>query len=223
MIRVLIVDDHGVVRQGLRFLLAQEQDVEVVGESVDGAHALVDVRALNPEVVLLDLIMPPPDGLAVLEALARDHPAVGVVVLTSSSDDEAVVRALRAGALSYLTKTASVEEIMAAVRAAARGEGLLSGPDLGRLVRSGSASRPGTTPRDSLALLSARESEVLARLARGRTNRQIARDLGIGEETVKTHVTRILAKLGAQDRTQAAIMALQGRLVPLDEALDRPT
>jgi len=220
MIRVLLVDDHAVVRQGLRFLLAQEPDVEVVGESPDGARALADVRALRPDVLLLDLMMPPPDGLDVLEAVGRDHPEVGVVVLTSSSDDELVVRALRAGALSYLTKTASVEEISAAVRAAARGEGLLSGPDLAKLVR-GRAS--GGSPRDALATLSTRESEVLACLARGRTNREAARELGIGEETVKTHVTRILAKLGVQDRTQAAIVALQGGLVPLDEALDRPS
>jgi two-component system, NarL family, response regulator LiaR len=219
--RVLVVDDHAVVRQGLRFLLAQEPDIEVVGESQDGAHALVDVRSLQPDVVLLDLIMPAPDGLQVLDAIGRDHPAVRVVVLTSSTDDEAVVQALRAGALSYLTKTASVEEILAAVRAAARGEGLLSGPDLGRLVRSGRRMR-GEPSRDALATLSVRESEVLACVARGRTNREIARELGIGEETVKTHVTRILAKLGVQDRTQAAIVALQGRLVPLDEALDRP-
>jgi two-component system, NarL family, response regulator LiaR len=223
VIRVLVVDDHAVVRQGLRFLLAQEPDVEVVGESRDGAHALADVRALEPDVVLLDLMMPPPDGLEVLDAIGRDHPAVCVVVLTSSTDDDAVVRALRAGALSYLTKTASVEEITAAVRAAARGDGLLSGPDLGRLVRSGrGGAREGGSPRDVLATLSVRESEVLACVARGRTNREIARELGIGEETVKTHVTRILAKLGVQDRTQAAIVALQGRLVPLDEALDRP-
>jgi NarL family two-component system response regulator LiaR len=224
VIRVLVVDDHAVVRQGLRFLLAQEPDVEVVGESADGSHALVDVRSLAPDVVLLDLMMPPPDGLEVLDSLGRDHPSVGVVVLTSSADDDVVVRALRAGALSYLTKTASVEEILAAVRAAARGEGLLSGPDLGRLVRArGGSRRGGGSARDALAALSSRESEVLACVARGRTNREIARDLGIGEETVKTHVTRILAKLGVQDRTQAAIVALQGRLVPLDEALDRPS
>jgi two-component system, NarL family, response regulator LiaR len=218
-----VVDDHAVVRQGLRFLLAQEPDVDVVGESPDGARALADVRALEPDVVLLDLMMPPPDGLDVLDALGRDHPSVRVVVLTSSTDDDTVIRALRAGALSYLTKTASVEEIMAAVRAAARGEGLLSGPDLGRLVRSG-RRRPGepSRPRDALPLLSARESEVLACVARGRTNREVARELGISEETVKTHVTRILAKLGVQDRTQAAIVALQGGMVPLDEALDRP-
>jgi NarL family two-component system response regulator LiaR len=221
VIRVLVVDDHAVVRQGLRFLLAQEPDVDVVGESPDGARALADVRTLQPDVLLLDLMMPPPDGLDVLEAVGRDHPHVGVVVLTSSSDDELVVRALRAGALSYLTKTASVEEISAAVRAASRGEGILSGPDLARLVRR-RGSHPAT-PRDALSTLSTRETEVLSRLARGRTNREAARDLGIGEETVKTHVTRILAKLGVQDRTQAAIVALQGGLVPLDEALDRPT
>jgi NarL family two-component system response regulator LiaR len=118
---VLVVDDHAVVRQGLRFLLEHEEGIEVVGESADGSHALADVRLLQPDVVLLDLMMPPPDGFAVLEAVSRDHPAVGVVVLTSSPDGDHVVRALRSGALSYLTKTARVEEVTAAVRAAARG------------------------------------------------------------------------------------------------------
>jgi len=212
VIRVLVVDDHAVVRQGLRFLLEQEDDVEVVGESVDGSHALVDVRALQPDVLLLDLVMPPPDGLTVLTAVARDHPAVGVVVLTSSADDEHVVSALRGGALSYLTKTAGVEEITAAVHAAARGEGLLRGPDLARLLVG-----RGAGGESALRLLSARETDVLRCIARGRTNREIATDLSIGEETVKTHVSRILAKLGVQDRTQAAIVALREGLVPLDE------
>jgi NarL family two-component system response regulator LiaR len=223
VIRVLVVDDHAVVRQGLRFLLEHEEGIEVVGESPDGAHALADVRALSPDVLLLDLMMPPPDGLAVLEAVSRDHPTVGVVVLTSSPDDEHVVHALRHGALSYLTKTARVEEITAAVRAAARGEGLLSGPDLARLV-VGRRSRGGAggAPDSVLALLSPRETDVLACIARGQANREIARALSISEETVKTHVSRVLAKLGVQDRTQAAIIALQARLVPLDEALERP-
>jgi two-component system, NarL family, response regulator LiaR len=220
VIRVLVVDDHAVVRQGLRFLLAQEPDIDVVGESADGAQALAHIRALRPDVVLLDLMMPPPGGLAVLDAVGRDHPQVRVVVLTSSTDDDSVVRALRSGAVSYLTKTASAEEITAAVNAAARGEGLLRGPDLARLVRRGRLSGQGG-PEAVLATLSARETEVLACVARGRTNRETARELGITEETVKSHVTRILAKLGVQDRTQAAIVALQGRLVPLDEALDR--
>jgi two-component system, NarL family, response regulator LiaR len=215
MIRVLVVDDHAVVRQGLRFLLEQEDGVAVVGDSADGAHALADVRALKPDVMLLDLIMPPPDGLQVLAAVSRDHPDVKVVVLTSSPDDDHVVRALRLGAVSYLTKTAKVDEISAAVRAAARGEGLLRGPDLARLV-GGRPAEP--RPNESaLELLTPRETEVLSWIARGRTNRDIARTLVISEETVKKHVSQILAKLGVQDRTQAAIVALQARLVPLDE------
>ena len=220
MIRVLIVDDHAVVRQGLRFLLEQEEGIQVVGESVDGSHALVEVRALQPDVLLLDLIMPAPDGLTVLQAVSRDHPGIGVVVLTSSPDDDHVIAALRGGALSYLTKTATVEEISAAVRAAARGEGLLNGPDLARLVL-GHRSEAGMH-EPALASLSPRETEVLVQLARGRTNREIARTLAIAEETVKKHVSQVLAKLGVQDRTQAAIIALQARLVPLDEALNSP-
>jgi NarL family two-component system response regulator LiaR len=215
VIRVLVVDDHAVVRQGLRFVLDQDPDIAVVGESPDGSRALADVRALAPDVVLLDLLMPPPDGLAVLAALGRDHPGTGVVVLTSSTDDEHVVAALRGGALSYLPKTAGVDEITAAVRAAARGEGLLSGKDLARLLLGRAADEQG-----ALELLSPRELDVLSMLARGRSNREIARHLTISEETVKTHVSRILAKLGVADRTQAAIVALQHRLVPLDAALD---
>ncbi len=219
MIRVLVVDDHAVVRQGLRFLLAQEKGIEVVGDSPDGAHALADVHALEPDVVLLDLIMPPPDGLEVLTAIHRDHPTIGVVVLTSSPDDNHVIQALQRGALSYLTKTAKVDEITAAIRAAARGEGLLAGPGLARLVLG---SQPGQDrARSTIARLSPRETEVLANLAHGRTNREIARTLGIAEETVKKHVSQILTKLDVQDRTQAAITALQAELVPLHQALTR--
>ncbi|MER7503516.1 response regulator transcription factor [Nonomuraea pusilla] len=164
-IRVLIADDHEVVRQGLRFVLEQEDGVEVAGESEDGARALAAVRALRPDVLLLDMVMPVVDGLGVLRAL-RDEPGrPAVIVLTSFHEDDRVVEAMRLGALSYLPKTAGVDRVVAAVRAAAEG---------------GSA---------------------------------------LGRETVKTHVSSILAKLGVADRTQAAIVALQQGLVPLDEAL----
>jgi NarL family two-component system response regulator LiaR len=217
MIRVLVVDDHAVVRQGLRFLLSQEDGIEVVGDAPDGGRALVDARALQPDVVLLDLMMPPPDGLTVLAALHRDHPEVAVVVLTSSAEDDHVVAALRGGALSYLAKTARAEDIITAVRAAARGEGVLTGAPLRRLL----VGRAEGRSESGLGSLSPRELDVLSGIARGRSNREIAASLVIGEETVKSHVSRILAKLGVQDRTQAAILALQQGLVPLEEALDR--
>jgi NarL family two-component system response regulator LiaR len=217
MIRVLIVDDHQVVRQGLRFLLDQEDDIEVVGECADGPSAIQAVRTLQPTVVLLDLFMPGPDGLSVLAQIKQDRPATEVLMLTSSSDDEHLLAAVRAGALAYLPKTAGVDQVVTSVRAAARGESVLEPRIAARLVRE---VRQATTRRRPLDQLSPRELEVLAALARGRSNRQIAKALGIGEETVKAHVSSILAKLQLADRTQAAIFGLQQGLVPLDQALD---
>ena len=216
MIRVLIADDHKIVRQGLRFLLSQESGIEVAGEAADGAAALEAVRALRPDVVLLDLFMPGLDGIAVLKALQADGLASGVLVLTSSQDDAHLVQAIRAGALSYLPKTADVDQVVASVRAAARGESVLQPAATARLLRElrrGSAADP-------LGRLTPRERDVLTEVARGRSNREIARALSVSEETVKSHVSSILAKLGLADRTQAAIFGLQRQLVPLDEALD---
>ena len=217
MIGVLIVDDHQVVRQGLRFLLEQEEGIEVIGECADGPSAIRAVRTLQPTVVLLDLFLPGQDGLSVLAQLKQDRPATEVLMLTSSQDDQHLLAAIRAGALAYLPKTAGVDQVVTAVRAAARGESVLEPRIAARLVRE---VRQATVRRRPLDQLSPRELEVLAALARGRTNRQIARALQIGEETVKAHVSSILAKLQLADRTQAAIFGLQQRLVPLDEALD---
>jgi two-component system, NarL family, response regulator LiaR len=216
VIRVLIADDHKIVRQGLRFLLSQESGIEVAGEAADGVAALEAVRALRPDVVLLDLFMPGLDGIAVLKALQADGLASGVLVLTSSQDDAHLVQAIRAGALSYLPKTADVDQVVASVRAAARGESVLQPAATARLLRElrrGSAADP-------LGRLTPRERDVLTEVARGRSNREVARALSVSEETVKSHVSSILAKLGLADRTQAAIFGLQRQLVPLDEALD---
>lgn len=213
MISVLIVDDHQVVRQGLRFVLEQEADIEVVGECADGRRAVNAIRALHPDVVLLDMVMPDLDGLAVLRAVRADPPAV--VVLTSFNEDDRVVEAVRAGALSYLPKTTAVDRVVEAVRAAARGESVLEPGIAALLVRQ---VREGDR-RSPLSVLSPREREVLAELARGRSNRQIARGLTLSEETVKSHVSSILAKLNLADRTQAAIFGLQQGLIPLDTAL----
>jgi two-component system, NarL family, response regulator LiaR len=217
VIGVLIVDDHQMVRQGLRFLLEQEDGIQVLGEAADGPSAIQAVRTLAPTVVLLDLFLPGQDGLSVLAQIKQDRPATEVLMLTSSQDDQHLLAAVRAGALAYLPKTAGVDQVVTSVRAAARGESVLEPRLAARLVRE---VRQATVRRRPLDQLSPRELEVLAALARGRTNRQIAKALQIGEETVKAHVSSILAKLGLADRTQAAIFGLQQRLVPLDQALD---
>ena len=217
MIGVLIVDDHQVVRRGLRVLLEQEDGIEVVGECADGPSAVAAVRTLEPTVVLLDLFLPGLDGISVLGQIKQDRPATEVLMLTSSSDDEHLLAAVRAGALAYLPKTAGVDQVVASVRAAARGESVLEPRIAARLVRE---VREIATRRRPLDHLSPREIEVLTVLARGRSNREIARALSISEETVKAHVSSILTKLHLTDRTQAAIFGLQQRLVPLDQALE---
>jgi NarL family two-component system response regulator LiaR len=206
-IRVVIADDHRVVRDGLRFLLGQEPDIEVVGEAEDGAQTMRIAAATKPDVLLLDLYMPEIDGHGILAALRKASYQPAVVVLTSATDDEDLVRAVRAGAISYLVKTAAAEDVISAVRAAAAGDTNL-GPDLlTRLTRA--LRRPPAS--DPFQPLSPREREVLDLIARGCSNRQIASDLVIGEQTVKTHVSNILAKLHLQDRVQAAIFALRHR------------
>ena len=218
MIRVLIADDHKVVRQGLRFLLSQEPGIEVAGEAADGPAALEAIRSLQPDVMLLDLFMPRMDGIAVLAAIRKEQLTVSVLVLTSSQDDEHLIRAVKAGALSYLPKTAGVDQVIESVRAAARGESVLQPAATARLLRE--LRRGAGTGADPLRLLTPRETDVLKALAQGRSNREIARALSVTEETVKSHVSSILAKLGLSDRTQAAIFGLQNHLVPLDQALD---
>jgi two-component system, NarL family, response regulator LiaR len=217
MIRILIVDDHEVVRQGLRFVLEQEPDCTVVGECADGATALRRIDVDRPDVVLLDMVMPGLDGLGVLHALRdrADRPAV--VVLTSFPADELAVDAVRAGAMSYLPKTTAVDLVVEAVRAAATGGSVLDPGVAALLVRS---VRDGSAGAGPLARLSARERDVLAELSRGRSNREIARALSLGEQTVKSYVSSVLTKLDLQDRTQAAIFGLQQGLVPLRDALD---
>ena len=215
MVRVLIVDDHNVVRQGLRFLLEHEPDIEVAGDCADGASAVLAVERLVPNVVLLDLQMPGMDGIAALRELKAHSPATQVIVLTSHQGDDLVFDAIRAGATSYLLKTAGVEEVVRAVHAAARGESVLDPSVAARVLQE--MRGPRQAPLDEL---SKREVEVLRALARGRSNKEIAAALGIGEETAKTHVSNILSKLHLADRTQAAIYGLQRRLVPLDQALE---
>ncbi len=216
MIRILIVDDHAVVRQGLRFLLEQQADMEIAGESANGAQAIAQVTELLPDVVLLDLVMPEMDGLAAVRELKRLVPSTQIIILTSYHEDDQIFRAIKAGALSYLLKDADPQELVGAVRAAARGESVLHPMVASRLLYE-IQSREHAPLSD----LTTRELEVLKCIARGRSNSEIASDLVISEPTVKTHVSNILSKLHLADRTQAAIYALQQQLVPLQDALER--
>jgi DNA-binding NarL/FixJ family response regulator len=209
-IRVLLVDDQGLFREALATLLAVHRDIEVVGEAGDGAEALDRAAALVPDVVLMDLRMPVLDGIAATRRLRVEQPGVRVIALTTFDDDEDVFAALRAGAVGYLLKDTSSGQLVAAVRAAARGESVLQPSVAAKVVARfaqlpDAAAEPVAPPL--VVPLSARELEVLRLLADGRSNREIAAALFLAEGTVKNHVTNVLAKLAARDRTQAALRA----------------
>jgi NarL family two-component system response regulator LiaR len=198
----VIVDDHAVVREGLRTFLSLQDDFEVVGEAADGREALTVVADTRPDVVLMDLVMPNVDGIAAMRELRRRAPESRVVVLTSFLEDERVLPALRAGAAGYLLKNVQPQELARAVRLADAGETMLDPAVAARLVESLSAGEGG-----ELDELTARERDVLRLLAGGYANKRIALELGIAEKTVKTHVSHVLSKLGVSDRTQAALVA----------------
>jgi len=206
VIRVLVVDDHAVVRQGLRTFLELNDDIEVVGEAGDGEQALTAVAALAPDVVLMDLVMPRLDGVSAIERLRDLAPATRVIVLTSFLDEDKVLPAVRAGAAGYLLKDVQPAELVQAIRTVDRGEALLHPAVAARVLRelAGDGARA-----ERHELLTARELEVLALLARGLANKVIAFELGCAEKTVKTHVGNILGKLGLSDRTQAALYAVR--------------
>ena len=206
MIRVLIADDQPVVRQGLRTFLELHDDIEVVGEAEDGARALEAVAALAPDVVLMDLVMPRLDGIAAIERLRELGSAARVIVLTSFLDEDKVLPAVRAGAAGYLLKDAEPAELVRAIRTVDGGEALLHPAVAARVLRE--LADDGERVRRH-ELLTPREREVLALLARGRANKAIAFELGVAEKTVKTHVGNILGKLGLSDRTQAALYAVR--------------
>jgi len=209
-IRVLVVDDHAVVREGLRAFLELQEGIAVVAEAGDGREAVETAARLRPNVILMDLVMPRLDGIGAMRELRETAPEARVIVLTSFLDDDKLLPALRLGAAGYLLKNARPEELARAVRAAHAGETLLDPVVAARLVET-LAADDGEEPLDRLT---PREHEVLVLLGRGFPNKLIARELGVAEKTVKTHVGHVLAKLGVTDRTQAAVVAVRAGLVP---------
>jgi NarL family two-component system response regulator LiaR len=209
-IRILIADDHEVVRHGLRNYLDFDLGLEVVGEADNGAEAVRLAHALQPDVVLMDVLMPVMDGLAATRTIRQELPDVEVVALTSVLEDNAVLEAIRSGAIGYLLKTTRLDDLQRAIRSAADGQVQLSPEAAALLIREVRAPEPTES-------LTEREAEILKLVAGGHANKGIARVLGITEKTVKTHVSSVLAKLSLQSRTQAALYALRIGLVTMDQ------
>ncbi len=212
MIRVLLADDQELVRSGFRLILELADGIEVVGEAVDGREAVHLAKELEPDVVLMDVRMPDVDGIEATRQLRATGLETRVLVLTTFDLDEYVYAAVRAGASGFLLKDAPREQLVTAVRTVARGEALLAPAITKRLIER-FVARPAPESAPGLAELSARESEVLRLLARGLSNAEIAAELFVGEATVKTHVARVLAKLGLRDRVQAVVFAYEHGLV----------
>jgi two-component system, NarL family, response regulator LiaR len=207
-IRVLIADDHAVVREGLRTFLDLQDGIAVVGEAADGDEAIREAERLQPDVILIDLVMPRLDGVQAMRELRERVPRARAVVLTSFLDDKHLLPAMRAGAAGYLLKSAQPQELARAVRAAVAGEALIDPAVAARLVETLEEGRD-----ERVEQLTPREREVLALIGRGLPNKRIADELGIAEKTVKVHVSHVLAKLGVDDRTQAALFAVREGLV----------
>jgi DNA-binding NarL/FixJ family response regulator len=216
-IRVLIVDDHAMVRRGMRDFLGLHEDLEVVGEASDGFAALDEVDALLPDVVVMDLLMPGMDGIAATAEIKQRHPEIEVVAITSFIEEDRIAAAIEAGASGFLLKDAEADDLAAAIRAANAGEMVLDPAVAGIVARRMRRDGPGSTavtpgtPASGAGQLTARERDVLDGLARGLSNRAIADELGMAERTARTHVSNILAKLGLASRTQAALFAVEHR------------
>jgi NarL family two-component system response regulator LiaR len=208
-IRVLVADDHAVVRQGLRTFLELQADIEVVADVADGRQALDAVAEHDPDVVLMDLVLPEVDGVEAIRRIVSERPRVRVIALTSFLDDDKLFPAVRAGAAGYLLKDVEPAELVKAIRTVHAGEGLLHPAVASRLMEEVAAGGGREAPDN----LTPREREVVGLIARGRSNKRIALELGISEKTVKTHVSSILGKLGLTDRTQVALHAVRERWV----------
>ncbi|HET8521941.1 MAG TPA: response regulator transcription factor [Thermomicrobiales bacterium] len=213
-IRILLADDHSVVRQGLKMFLALDPDLEVIGEATNGAEAVEMAHTLQPDVVLMDLLMPVMDGIAAIGVIRAAGIDTEILAVTSVLEDDAVIRAVRAGATGYLLKDTDAAELCRAIHAAALGQVQLAPQAAARLMREVAAPRSPDT-------LTERETDVLRLLAKGLANKEIARELAIGDKTVKSHVSSILSKLGVQSRTQAALHAARIGLVSSAEVGER--
>jgi NarL family two-component system response regulator LiaR len=209
-IRILIADDHAIVREGLRALIAAKPDMELVGEAADGVEAVLKARSLQPDVVLMDLVMPRKDGIEAIGEIKRENPEARILVLTSFAEDDKVFPAIKAGALGYLLKDSSPQELLQAIREVYRGESSLHPTIARKLVRE--LSQPSDLPATEEPLTE-REVEVLSLVARGLSNQEIADRLVVSERTVRTHVSNILDKLHLANRTQAALYAVREGLV----------
>lgn len=205
-VRVVIVDDHSVVRQGLRLFLGSDPELEIIGEGKNGIEALELTRQLHPDVVVMDLLMPVMDGIEATEKIRREYPEVEVVALTSVLEDKSVVDAIRAGAIGYMMKDTEAHELRRVIKAAAAGQVQLSSPVTERLLHE--LRTPDLKPT-----LTHREVDVLRLLASGKSNKDISHALHISEQTVKTHVSHVLNKLGVPSRTQATLYAIRTGLV----------
>jgi len=213
-IRILIVDDHEVVRKGIRSLLSTESDMQVVGEASNGREAIEQAETLLPDVIIMDLVMPEVDGLEAIARIRSRHPRSRILVLTSFGSDHKLFPALKAGAVGYLLKDTSPEDLIRAIRNAAAGRTSLHPTVARRLLIEFSNDSENHRPAEPLT---AREIELIRRLARGHTNEQIGEELHISEATVRTHVSHILGKLNLTNRTQAALYALREGLASLDD------
>ena len=213
-IRVLVVDDHAVVREGLRTFLELQDGIEVVGEAADGEEAVARATELAPDVILMDLVMPGMDGIGAMRELRRRSTSARVIVLTSFLDDDRLMPALQAGAAGYLLKDVEPAELARAVRSACADEALIDPTVAARLLHtlSSDGARGAGAVAAAIDQLTRREREVLELIALGHSNKRIALELGVAEKTVKTHVGHLLAKLGVADRTQAALLAVESGL-----------
>ncbi|UCD43541.1 MAG: response regulator transcription factor [Chloroflexota bacterium] len=216
-ISVLIADDHAIVRNGIAALLATEEDINVIGEASNGKEAVRAASDLHPDVILMDLVMPEMDGIQAIQQIRTDDPDARILVMTSFATDEMVFPAIKSGALGYLLKDSSPEELVAAIHQVYRGEPSLH-PQIARRVLQEISQPPTQTRTDDP--LTEREVEVLKLIARGMSNQEIAEQLVISETTVRTHVSRILSKLHLASRTQAALYALKEGLAELDDEIE---
>lgn len=219
-IRILIVDDHAIVREGLKALINGKPDMEVTGEARDGEEAVLTVRALQPDVILMDLMMPRKSGLEAIQEIRQEDPEARILVLTSFAEDDQVLSAIKAGALGYLLKESSPRELIEAIRCVYRGESSLHPAVARKLILEFSQNQtesPFRKVEPDVNALTEREVEVLKLVARGLSNQAIAQGLSIGEGTVRFHVSNILSKLHLESRTQAALYALRERLARLEE------